>query len=319
MASVYGEYIYFDSGSGWWRTRVDYDSSNNADVYIEVDSRHTVWVRLTGKLDNVDNSNLNYSSDATVTAKITSIYLGDVNSSHTVSLSCTGGTWGQDGTSTATIPAQVNTLTLNVYPKINNVVYQSGLSGFTFNISGEITANNLSTYSNNAAPIGTYVVTPNSVPGYSTQGYEGSGGPGSTLTLYPTWIPLSSNITLNSEGASSHGTTSVTGVYNQVLPSITPPSRSGANFLGYYEQPNGQGTKYYNADGTTSYTWLATTAAPVTFYAHWLFHDFVKVSQNGGSYSLGRVYVSQNEGSYSLVDASQVKISQNGGNYTNIV
>lgn len=121
MATVYGDYRYFDSGNGWWRTRVDYNSSNSGDVYIEVKSGYTVWVRLTGKLDGTSLGSLSYSSSATSTHLIATIYLGSTSSSHTVSLECTGGTWGQDGTSTATVPAQVVITT----PTLSNVSISS--------------------------------------------------------------------------------------------------------------------------------------------------------------------------------------------------
>lgn len=104
MATVYGNYRYFDSGNGWWRTKVDY-SGSSATVGIEVKQYYTVWVRITGSVNGVANSNLNYSSSATSSATIGTVSI-DPYSSNTINLNCTGGTWGQNGDSTATVPKQ---------------------------------------------------------------------------------------------------------------------------------------------------------------------------------------------------------------------
>ncbi len=104
MATVYGNYRYFDSGNGWWRTKVDY-SGSSATVGIQVKSGYTVWVRITGTVNGSSSSALNYSSSATSSATIGTVSINQY-SSNTIALTCSGGSWGQDGTSTATVPKQ---------------------------------------------------------------------------------------------------------------------------------------------------------------------------------------------------------------------
>ena len=322
MASVYGNKIYNSTTEISWQTRVDY-TSTSAHLYVQVNwegaAGHSgsIWLRLNSSMAGQTFSQVTgtYNTGTSISLGTASI---SPSSSYGFSATCSGGTWGQDGTSSGTIPKQVTTGHVDVNPEINGTSYPSGQTGFTFNVTGAATASNVTDYNNTSAPPGSYTATPNAKTGYTTTAASGSVTAGGTLTLVPKWTSKSTNITLNSDGATSHGTTSVTGKYDQAMTTITPPSRTGADFLGYYSQTGGVGTKYYNANGSSAHVWDNANST-ATLYAHWEFHDFVYVSQNGGSYALGRVYVSQNGGQYTLVDASKVKISQNGGNYTSIV
>lgn len=320
MGAVSGNRIYNSANSMSWYSYVEY-SSTSASFYIHVDLHQgtsgSMWLRCNCYIDGDYVGQLgaaNYSpGNHFVGSKSIS-----ATSSHSFSGTCSGGSWGQDGTSSGTIPVQVTTGALDVNPVINGTEYASGKDGFTFNVSGKVTATNVKDYYNASVNPGSCTATPNSKVGYNTSAASGTVSVGSTLTLKPTWTSKTTTVTLNSDGATSHGTTSVTGKYDQAMTTITPPSRTGADFLGYYSQTGGAGTKYYNADGSSVHVWDNANST-ATLYAHWEFHDFVYVSQNGGSYELGRVYVSQNGGAYTLIDAGSVKISQNGGNYTSIV
>ena len=75
----------------------------------------------------------------------------------------------------------------------------------------------------------------------------------------------SCTVTLNKQSGSG-GTNSVTATYGSAMPSITPPTRQGYEFLGYFTSASG-GTKYYNANGTSAKT--ADFTANQTLYAHW--------------------------------------------------
>ena len=209
--------------------------------------------------------------------------------------------------------------TLDVNPIINGTEFPSGKAGFTFNVSGKATATNVTDFYQTGISPGSCTATPNAKVGYTTTSATGNVTAGSTLTLKPKWSGVETAITLDSSGATSHGTTSVTGKFGNAMPTITPPSRTGVNFLGYFSQPRGQGTQYYKADGTSNATWDNSSGGSQTLYANWDFHDFVQVSQNGGAYTLCQLYVSKNGGAYTLVDAGSVMVSQNGSSYTNIV
>ena len=93
-------------------------------------------------------------------------------------------------------------------------------------------------------------------------------------------------VTLDNQEATSHGTINVTAENGEAMPHITIPQKvflvtfnyhggreesiartSTSTFNGYYESPNGVGTKYYNADGTSANNWDKTQSA--TIYAYW--------------------------------------------------
>ena len=88
-----------------------------------------------------------------------------------------------------------------------------------------------------------------------------------TTTIYAVYTANTYTVTLSNQGATTAGTTSVQATYGSGMPAITPPTRDGYMFNGYYSQPSGHGTKYYNADGTSAQTWNQENA---TLYAYWI-------------------------------------------------
>ena len=86
------------------------------------------------------------------------------------------------------------------------------------------------------------------------------------ITLYAKWDVASYTITFDKQEGTG-GTTSVTAQYGAKLSAITIPSRDGYLFDGYYTQTSGNGTKYYNADGTTTKTMPHNVS---TLYAKWI-------------------------------------------------
>ena len=100
-------------------------------------------------------------------------------------------------------------------------------------------------------------------------GYEGT-----DTTDYTKWngkvACAVNNITLNKNAADAVDGTTTTGAVNGLVMSqaITPPTRTGYIFMGYYDTSNATGgTKYYNADGTSAHTWDKT--GNQTLYARW--------------------------------------------------
>ena len=79
-------------------------------------------------------------------------------------------------------------------------------------------------------------------------------------------------ITLDQTGARTQGTvTSVEVPNGDPMPAITgdgalPTPQIGYTFMGYFDQKDGKGTQYYNANGTSEYTWDKTEDA--TLYAY---------------------------------------------------
>jgi hypothetical protein len=87
----------------------------------------------------------------------------------------------------------------------------------------------------------------------------------SNTTLYASWAPAAYTVTLNKNNGTS-GSDSVSAVYESAMPTITPPTRSGLTFLGYFDSITG-GNQYYNSNGTSFRTW--NYSEPRTLFARW--------------------------------------------------
>ena len=101
------------------------------------------------------------------------------------------------------------------------------------------------------------------------------------VTLYAKWLPKTYTINLDPQEGSG-GTPSVSVTSGGPLSTIDVPSREAYNFGGYYDQEGGQGTQYYQPDGTSAKNWDKGTDA--TLYAHWIPTEYVITYElNGGT------------------------------------
>ena len=89
------------------------------------------------------------------------------------------------------------------------------------------------------------------------------------VTIEATFSAKTYTVTLNNQGATTAGATSVSATYGSAMPSIANnlPKKTGYNFKGYYDATTG-GNQYYKADGTSAKNWNKTEANP-TLYAQW--------------------------------------------------
>lgn len=78
--------------------------------------------------------------------------------------------------------------------------------------------------------------------------------------------PRTYTITFDMQGGSG-GTPSIDATYTLGLASITPPTRAGYTFGGYYTEANGAGEQYYSYDGNSEKTYDRTS--DLTLYAKW--------------------------------------------------
>jgi len=92
-------------------------------------------------------------------------------------------------------------------------------------------------------------------------------------------------LTLNNNGSTS----SVTSVYGQTLSNITPPTRTGYTFKGYFTGENGTGLQVYGANGQGTVSNFTTNT---TVYAYWLANDLTFDNQTLNNASYGTVYTS---------------------------
>ena len=95
---------------------------------------------------------------------------------------------------------------------------------------------------------------------------------GATVELFAIWTPNDYTVTLSQTGADVAGSqTSVTGTYNADMPAISgagklPTAPQGYAFMGYWDAANGNGTQYYDRNGTSAHVWDKTTDAALYAY-----------------------------------------------------
>lgn len=77
------------------------------------------------------------------------------------------------------------------------------------------------------------------------------------ITLYAKWTAIRYTVELDQTGAQTQGITSVTATYDAAMPAIgqLPTAKDGYEFAGYYDQKDGAGTQYYNAEGASVNAW----------------------------------------------------------------
>ena len=97
-----------------------------------------------------------------------------------------------------------------------------------------------------------------------------------STTLYAKWTANKYTVTLDKQNGTG-GSNSVTATYDANMPSATMPTRTGYTFQGYYDATS-DGTKYYNADGSSARTW--NKAANTTLYARWTANQYTITFNN---------------------------------------
>ena len=102
---------------------------------------------------------------------------------------------------------------------------------------------------------------------YKTDGTNSYTMPAGDVTLTAQWTLTEYTVTLDKQSGTG-GTDSVGVSYNNPMPLATPPTRDGFEFDGYYSEPDGAGTKYYNNDMTSANNWDKYEGG--TLYANWI-------------------------------------------------
>ena len=84
------------------------------------------------------------------------------------------------------------------------------------------------------------------------------------------------------------GSNGVTATFNKDLQTITPPSRTGYTFAGYYERENGNGNKYYDENGNG--VKVSDFVQSTTLYANWTANTYtVTYNSNKPSNASGTI------------------------------
>jgi uncharacterized repeat protein (TIGR02543 family) len=100
-------------------------------------------------------------------------------------------------------------------------------------------------------------------------------------TLYAVWTAGGTIITFDRQQGTD-GTERTSALYQNQIPDIVPPVRTGYDFAGYYSGANGTGTQYYAANGAGIGLWTMTDQTK-TLYAKWTPASFMVIldKQNG--------------------------------------
>lgn len=88
------------------------------------------------------------------------------------------------------------------------------------------------------------------------------------VSVYAHWSAKTSMVTLDRQTGVG-GSTSIEAIHDKTLPKIDVPTRVGYEFGGYYAEKNGGGKQYYQANGTSSITWICAEDSPQVLYAKW--------------------------------------------------
>ncbi len=117
------------------------------------------------------------------------------------------------------------------------------------------------------------------------------------ITLYAKWTAITYTVTLDQTGAKvEDGTTSVDATYDAEMPTIAqlPTPKDGYAFAGYYDQKDGAGTQYYNANGASAHVW--DKADDGILYAKWEAITYpITYHLNGGSGAENSTYTIESE------------------------
>lgn len=216
----------------------------------------------TGTIWSKNNSNITLSSTTTNPTTVTGC-----------------GTSGTSSTLTATFTPITYTISFNGNGKTSGTM--SNQTGVTYDASTTITANafvktgyNFKGWADSKAKAdaGTVDRTNGAAHGNlsSTQG--------ATVTLYAVWEAKQSTLSFDyqdeAEGYGADGTVSVASkaTYAATMPSLSgslPTAAEGYAFMGFFDEEGGEGTKYYNANGTAARTWNKDTESGTTLYAYY--------------------------------------------------
>ena len=181
-------------------------------------------------------------------------------------------------TSDLTLYAQWAEIPVNSH----NITYTAQATGWTYGNSNPTTAEEDATVTFEVIPTTGYTVTVTS----SDVSLSNNGNiytfimPNDDVTIEVSATAKTYAIEFDNEGGEG-GPSSVTATYAAAMPTITPPTRTGYTFNGYFDATSG-GTKYYNANGSSAKNWDKTAAT--TLYAQWTANKYsVKFNANSGS------------------------------------
>ncbi len=282
------------SASGKTATASAYGSSNNSTYYAYFKAnQYTVKFDANGGTGSMSNQSHTYGVSKALTA----------NAFTRTGYTFAGWNTKADGTGTSYTDKQsVSNLsstdgaTITLYAQwtaipvnSHNITYTTQGTGWTYGNSNPTTAEEGATVTFVVNPTAGYRVDVSS-DGPALTGPNANNQYTFTMSTKDVKItveakPEQYTVTLDNQGATTAGTTSITATYNAAMPSITTPTKIGYTFGGYYTATNGGGTQYYKADGKSANAWTETSVTKL--YAKWTANKYtVKFNANGGKGSM---------------------------------
>ncbi|MBQ5389061.1 MAG: InlB B-repeat-containing protein [Paludibacteraceae bacterium] len=278
----------------------------------------TVYARFSTKQHTV-LFGVHSSGHGAITAKVesTSISSGNkVNYGSTIVFTATPSAgyqiegWYKDSNCTTSLGNGTNntyTVTVttgtNVYVKFeempatsHNITYTPQKTGWTYGNSNPTTAEEGATVTFVVNPTAGYRVSVSSdgpaLTGPNANNQYTFTMPTKDVKITVDAKPEQYTVTLNRQSGTG-GTSSVTATYAAAMPTITPPTRTGYTFNGYFDATSG-GTKYYDANGSSEKNWDKTSNT--TLYAQWTANQYtVKFNANNGTGTMSNQSFTYNE------------------------
>ncbi len=164
---------------------------------------------------------------------------------------------------------------------------------YTYTISYNLAGGSVSSTNPTIYTIFTETITLNNPTktGYEFKGWSGTdltGDANLTVTISQgsignrtytaNWIAKEYTVTLNHKNGTDNSEITVT--FNQPMPTVPVPTRTGYTFNGYFNQEGGSGTKFINENGESASNWIIDNNR--TLYAYWVAIEYTVTLQDYG-------------------------------------
>ena len=157
----------------------------------------------------------------------------------------------------------------------------SATSGTATSVQVEATANTGYKFKEWQISVGTTQTTETSIEGkVATATFTLT----AAATINAVFEKTKTEVTLSAEDATNTYTTSVDATYGEDMPAITPPTKAGCDFMGYFTMANGEGDKYYNENGESVKKWNKEDKT-ITLYAHFVTKTYTLTMDSNGTTS----------------------------------
>ena len=113
-----------------------------------------------------------------------------------------------------------------------------------------------------------------------------------THIIYAKWTPKTSALKFDYQtsaegyGTSGSVTAATAATYDAAMPELSgtlPTAANGYAFMGFFDETGGNGTKYYNTDGSSAHNWDKDVTSETTLYAYYKKAEITKIAFTPGN------------------------------------